>query len=150
MEKRGAINRYVPYHRTDRVRYQPVFTINLAHGTTPFLHFFEMPGQSKDRGMVECASDCYKLQITGKVEVTYGHYRPKREEFDKLEPSMQDHVLNGGLLIAKLEVAIINQLEPEKDIGDVDIGFHRFQAFCQFQYGKMKKPEPWMVPSEEG
>ena len=141
MEARGAINRYVPYRKTDRLQFPSVYTINLAHGVTPFIRFFE--SGDKSSGKIEYCSDIYRLRVSGNVTitVTHGHYRPKKEEFDKLEASMQDHILNGGLLVAKLEVAIINQLPGNVDISDVNIGYKAFQAFCQAIYGKSREGE---------
>ena len=135
MEKRGAINRYVPYNKTDRMRLPCVYIINLAHGVTPFIHMFDPAdlGRKELTTRIEYCSDLYRLDVKGNILVTHGHYRPGREEFDKLEISMQEHVLNGGLLCAKLETAIINQLPGDKDIGD---DFQKFQVFCLMTYGK--------------
>ena len=143
MEAKGAINQYMP-HATGRLRPnprgpgmyleraaqppgKPVFTINLAAGTTPFVRHFD--GR-------EYASQFYRL--TAVPVVTHANYRPTREEFDALDEWSQDHVLNGGLLCAPLDEAIRKQLPGDRRGPETE--YEQFQAWCLEYYGRRRPP----------
>lgn len=125
MEKRGQINAYQPY----KWQGKPVFTINLADGVTPFMNFWD--GK-------EYSSSCYRLAGPVAVTVTHGSYRPHRQHFVSVDASMQDHVLNGGLLCDPLALAVDRQLL--NDDVDASWDYERFQAWCLEHYGKRRGP----------
>jgi hypothetical protein len=146
MEKKGAVNQYVPHTRGELVAeggvtvlrrpersaisvFPPVFTVNLAAGTTPFISRFH--GR-------EYSSQCYRP--TAPPVVTHGWYRPRLAEFDKLEDGSQEHVLNGGLLIAEVLDAAGRQLDADP-VGH-EWEYERFQAFCLETYGRRLGPLP--------
>lgn len=120
MEKVGAVNRYTPY----KAQGPAVWTINLANGTTPFMHFFD--GR-------EFSSSCYRIGSFNRpsLVITHAHYRPTREEFDKLDQDVKRHVLNGGLLCVEIEKA--KQL-PDDPV-QVDWQYEQFQIWCAGYYG---------------
>lgn len=145
MEKKGAINQYMPYAGGE-LRYSeqakghlyvpnrrppgdPVFTINLAAGVTPFIRHF---------GGKEYASQCYRL--TAAPVVTYANYRPHSTKFNTLDEWSQEHVLNGGLLCDPLDEAIAHQLGQDP----VEPGweYEQFQAWCLSYYGRRLPPAP--------
>lgn len=124
MEALGAVNAYRRADLPTATR----LTINLAVGVTPFIHVWD--GH-------EYASNFYALPPrTGKVTVRYGHYRPAREEFGRLERALQDHVLNGGLLCAELHEA--RQLPADPVRRDWD--YENLQAWCLGYYGRRLPP----------
>lgn len=145
MEARGAINQYTPHargimtpnpngpgvilRRGDPPAGEPVFTINLAAGTTPFIRAFHD---------VECASQCYRLSAPRSVSVAFANFRPTRAEFDTLNGYVQDHVLNGGLLCLPLAEAVAKQL-PDDPV-QTDWDYERFQEWCQSYYGRRRPP----------
>lgn len=125
MELKGMINQYIPYlgkaSKTVSVKGKSIFTINLANGVTPFIIFFDE---------VEYASNLY--QLTEKPIVSFAWYRPMRVEFDTLSKEMQDHILNGGLLINKLNLTqqlLVDPVEPDWE-------FDEFQTWCKEYYGR--------------
>jgi hypothetical protein len=140
MEKIGAVNVYSPYQRqnpragghggTPPDGAKSFFVINLANGTTPFMLVLDK---------VEYASACYNL--TGRlgvaVTVKYAHYRPTREEFEKLDINMQSHVLLGGLLFG--EIGKVVQLP--NDPVDATWDFEMCQQFFFKTYGRRRKTE---------
>lgn len=125
MERKGAINMYEAVNFVS----PPRFTINLAHGVTPFQKTFDgKPYQSA----------FYRLRSGIEPIVTHAWYRPDRDEFDHLEPAMQDHVLDGGLLFDTLGLAI--QKQTPKDLVSKDMPTEGFQTFCQNFYGRSLQP----------
>lgn len=130
MESRGRVNCYSTYKPLVGSLHRNFFTVNLANGVTPFMKVF---------GGVECASSCYRLLGgTSEILVEFAWYRPSREEFEKLDDGVQDHVLNGGLLCDTLEVAVSRQMRD--DVVEVATDYERFQAFCLERYGKRRGP----------
>lgn len=143
MEAKGAVNQYDVYRegrfaaeggktvykpapKATLAVFPPIFTVNLAAGTTPFIRFFEG---------VKYSSQCYRLTWQP-VVVTYANYRPGAEAFKELTEFEQDHVLNGGLLCGKLgEVTTLKDdpVEPSWD-------YERFQRWCLGKYGKRRPP----------
>ncbi len=123
MEKRGQINCY----EAQGFGCDPkeIYTINLACGVTPLVHFF---------GGKEYASMCYRLRKPVLVTVTHANYRPKKQEFDFLDAGAQEHVLNSGLLCAELVVAI--KLQYEFDTVELHWDYEKFQKWCLEMYGR--------------
>jgi hypothetical protein len=135
MENRGAVNQYTLRPKINprsggievkevRDFSRSVFTVNLACGVTPFCHFVN--GQ-------EYNSLCYRIEAKS-VNVTQAWYRPKRDEFEKMTPDLQEHILNGGLTVAILREAILRQLpgdpvEPSWNKTD-------FDRFALMAYGR--------------
>jgi hypothetical protein len=133
MERTGQVNQYDPWKvGTGR---RPVFTVNLANGTTPFMKSFDG---------VEFASRCYRLDATI-CTVTHAWYRPRAGEFGQLDSWSQDHVLNGGLLLADLNSAAVLQLYPDPVPADWE--YEQFQGWCLSFYGKRRPPMP--TPTQE-
>ncbi len=122
MESKGQINRYIPYRQS---RGPSVFTINLTNGVTPFMAHFD--GR-------EYNSNFYRLGAVSQITVSQGWYRPKREEFDKAERSVQEHVLRGGLLHEELTEAIARQLP--RDMVDAIGDFEATQELFRVYYGR--------------
>lgn len=130
MEQRGAVNEYRPYKAAG----EPIFVINLSSGVTPFIHFFNG---------AEYCSGCYRLTRPQSVTVAAAHYRPTKEEFDRLKKDLQDYVLNGGLLCEPLEQARPLAGDP---VG-ADWDYERFQEWCKNYYGRRL---PKMAASTKG
>lgn len=86
MEARGAINQYF----CKDCGYS-IYTINLNCGVTGFSSICP---RCKKYNSYSCF---YQLRDR-EIIVTYGMYRPTKEEYDKLDKNSQSHVLNGGLL----------------------------------------------------
>ena len=127
MENRGAVNQYVPYKWAG----ESIFTINLSAGVTPAFHFFQ--GR-------EYSSCCYRLSGVGKIDIAHAWYRPKRVIFDKLSVDVQNHVLNGGLNIDLLEIAMACILPFSLDAVCIDMlrnnNYEEFQKWCLDVYGR--------------
>jgi hypothetical protein len=129
MEAIGAVNRYAVYKRSGRLGETPVanfvLVINLANGTTPFMHVFN--GQ-------EYASEMYNLQGCRLVTVTHAHYRPTKSEYEYLDKEMQDFVLSGAMLCEPLPVAVSRQIpnDPVKTTWE----YEQFQDWCLETYGR--------------
>lgn len=131
MEALGAVNAYAPY----RWRGPALWTVNLAAGVTPFIHLW--------RGR-EYVSALYCVGVgTGRLTVTHAHYRPARDEFDALPPDVQDHVLNGGLLLAELREARQLPDDPVKE----EWPYESFQTWCLAYYGRRLPP---LLPARKG
>ena len=125
MELKGQIN---GYERKDFGTGRQVFyTLNLATGVTPFVKTIE--------GLV-CQSLCYNLRDPRRMNVQHAWYRPAREEFDELHVEIQDHVLNGGLLLARLGERA--GLKDDPTVHTVE--FETFQAWCLEYYGRRLPP----------
>jgi hypothetical protein len=127
VERKGQVNQYNPYSGVSG----PLrFTLNLAHGTTPFITFFD----SK-----EYASNVYRL--THVPVVTHVWYRPGVEAFKELDHWTQDHVLNGGLLFGELNKAQTLADDPVVP----EWQYEQFQEWCLAYYGRrlppMEKPK---------
>lgn len=120
MELKGAINMY------EVAENPPKFTINLAHGVTPFMKSFD--GVTRQ-------SAFYRLRPGITIyRVTHAWYRPGREEFDALDKPNQDHVLNGGLLFAPLGEA--TQKQTPHDRVCEGMATEAFRVFCADFYGR--------------
>ncbi len=118
MERIGQVNTY------ENATHKPIEIINLANGTTPFIHVFEG---------VEYMSSFYRVR--GKtVTVTQGHYRPKKDEFDLMKPDEQEHILNAGLWVGPLYSACWHQLVDDPVQPGWD--FEKFQEWALGYYGK--------------
>lgn len=151
MESRGQVNMYVEYKDSPTTKKIlaslrkeiPVqrwfFTVNLAHGTTPFIMHFNG---------VECASVNYRF-VPGveQVHVTVAYYRPSVNEFKAAERFVKDHVLKGGLLPLPLEKAILCQLDFELDHIQPAMTYEQVQSAMLALYGErlpgeIPKPTP--------
>lgn len=149
MESRGQVNMYVEYRdspttkkilaslRKENPVQRRFFTVNLAHGTTPFIMHFNG---------VECASMNYRF-ITGieYANISVAYYRPTAEAFAKLEPFIKEHVLRGGLMPLAFEKALAAQLE--NDPIEPSMNFNQVQIAMQLIYGErlpgeIPKPTP--------
>ena len=93
MEALGAVNNYECKH----CNYLTV-TLNMNVGTTPF-------GIKCPRcGGYDSYSTFYRLKACS--HVTHVWYRPDKEEMEELEkktPGWRDHILNGGLILKRIE-----------------------------------------------
>lgn len=136
MEAKHQVNQYSSVAAPRRY----VYVINLANGTTPFIHFF-------DRN--EYRSNFYRITASP-VVVTHGHYRPTKEEFGRLNAEMQDYVLNGAMLCEPFDVALTRQMPNDP----VEIGwdYEQVQAWNLATYGKRLAPMEGRIrwPSMEG
>lgn len=130
MELRGQINCYKPHLRRFSFTTE-FFTINLAAGATPFVSFF---GDNN----IECYSEHYNLGSPKRANVQHAWYRPTAEAFAKLEPNVQEHVLNGGLTKATLAEAITLQLP--NDTVEQSWDYEQFQTFALKTYGQRLPP----------
>jgi hypothetical protein len=123
MEAIGKINTYVC---CDCKR--NTLTINLATGVTPF--GIKCP----HCGSYECLSSFYKVP-SGQLTVTHAWYRPSKEEFDKFDKSMKDHILQGGL-----ELGLLKDVRSlSNDITSPDTEYEAFQEFCLQVYGEREE-----------
>lgn len=93
MERLGQVNKYVC-----RGCHINIFTINLNNGVTPF--GIKCPSCSS----FDCFSSMYTLNLQ-RVTVTHCFYRPTKLEFQGIDPSLQRHVMQGGLLFSTLDRA---------------------------------------------
>lgn len=149
MEARGQVNMYVEYRDSQMSRQilaslrkeSPVqrhfFTVNLAHGVTPFIMHFNG---------VECASVNYRF-VPGveQVHITVAYYRPSANEFKAAERFVKDHILRGGLLPLPLEKAILCQLDFELDPIKPTMNFEEVQAAMLALYGE-RLPDKFRPP----
>lgn len=133
MEQRGRINIYEKYDTSDYE--DPVYTINLANGVTPFIAFFA--GK-------EFVSRMYRLHGCTGISVRQAWYRPTQPEFHSLNESAQAHVLNAGLLCAPLVLAVTRQLPDDPVMHEWD--YERFQEWCLTAYGRRLRPWSLALP----
>ena len=117
MEALGRVNCY----RTVDLKQSRLF-INMSCGVTPFIHFIDG---------VEYRSEFYRNTLTS-IKVEFAHYRPQLSEFMLLSPSVQEHVLNGGLINAPLGDAVPLRPDPVEENWE----YERFQEWCLSYYGR--------------
>lgn len=131
MEKRGAVNVYVFRSVLGGSQSLPegarryITCVNLAAGTTPFMHVVQHTIKHTDTIDVnlklEYSSCMYKMPADIRLSMglsqskrpdlvlTHCHYRPGIEEFKNLPVETKKHVLLGGLLFGKFgECANLN------------------------------------------
>jgi hypothetical protein len=121
MEAKGKVNQYVSGKGG-----QHVHTLNLSAGTTPFVAMFD--GQ-------EYTSSFYRLTAAPAITIRWVWYRPRPEEFAKLDLCVQEHVLCGGLNSGELGKA-----RPlEDDPADPKWSLEQWNAFAKKTYGQQAK-----------
>jgi len=125
MEAKGSINCYREFKPTGPASPKKIWTMNLTNGVTPFILVVNK---------VEYSSEMYRLRGES-IVISRVWYRPTGPEFANLHPSVQDHVLNGGLLHTDdFGVKCYYSQVPED--------FEAFQQICQTTYGKRKSTIP--------
>lgn len=128
MEAKGAVNCYfesptvgmkIPH------TLRKIWTMNLTNGVTPFVLIVNK---------VEYCSEMYRLRGEG-IVIGQVWYRPTGEQFRDLHPSVQDHVLNGGLLHT-------DDFGVKSFVSQVPDDFEAFQQICQTTYGRRLATTP--------
>jgi DNA-directed RNA polymerase subunit RPC12/RpoP len=139
VEKIGQVNRYVC--RSCR---RATWTVNLNSGTTPF--GIRCPACGTDDSLSSIYRVGRAVYDLGGVTVTHGFYRPTPGRLAELNAELQarfpdagpdgwdDHVLNGGLVLAPLgECRPVPEPEPPYPEHD---GHAVFRAFILRLYGR--------------
>lgn len=130
MESVSKINKYT----SERTK-QTIYTINLNTGVTPsIINYADQLWQSNCYNLTTAMDLNYQRTRAFQIIITLGWYRPKKEEFDKLEKSYKQHVLNGGLLNDLFHKAIHKTLDDNEKI-NTETNYQKFQIFCKEYYG---------------
>lgn len=123
MEAKGAINCYREFKATGPAK--KIWTMNLTNGVTPFILVVDR---------VEYSSEMYRLRGE-RIIISRVWYRPTGEQFKDLHPSVQDHILRGGLLHT-------DDFGVKSFTAKVPEDFEAFQQICQTTYGRRKTTIP--------
>lgn len=140
-ERLGMVNEYQA--RNARGELTHLFhTTNLACGTTPVTARFMAAGvMSFDPVPVTAVSTFYRLKVKV-VQANFAFYRPGSAEFADLDDAQRHHVLNCGLLLAPIRLAVAKQA-PHDTLGE-NFTYEEWVRFCEFTYGRT--PPPWDEP----
>lgn len=156
MEKKGQINLYVEYRQdpnsvlgslraTIKGRGQPVgpqrkiYTINLAHGVTPFIVHF---------GGIECASTAYTFPPTDRANAQACFFRPSRGVFEQQDDQYRKHILQAGLVPNSLTDGI--RFSHLEDVIEDAMNYEQVQVCMLAMYGqRLPALSPDRPPSVE-
>jgi hypothetical protein len=126
VEAKGRINTYT-CERCGVTR----FTVNLNAGVTPFMARICGCG-----GMAQ--SGFYRQPLPRNQQPEYAWYRPQPEEFANLDPDVQAHIFNGGLI-----KSLHQDAKPLEDEVTPAWSYHQWREFAERTYKTVMLPAAW-------